>query len=91
MAILATLGYFLLNQFSPKHPVSKHSFALGISRFQIWFDVVDFDCQVKLRCSLFLLEPFFPKLGKILINFLVTLTVTIQSLKLNFKHRNIAK
>jgi hypothetical protein len=87
-AIWASLGYFLLNQFSPKQAASKHSFALGILRFQIWFDVVDFDCQIKLRCSLFLLEPFFPKLGEILINVLVTLTVTIQSLKLNFKNRN---
>jgi hypothetical protein len=61
-ATWVTLGYFLLNQFSPKQAVSTHGFLLGILRFQIQFDVSDF--QIKLCCRYFgIFGHFFPKIG----------------------------
>jgi hypothetical protein len=61
----ASMGYFLLNQFSPKRAVSKHGFLPSILYFQKEFDVKCFGLSNKALMHIFwLFFNFFPKVGR---------------------------
>jgi hypothetical protein len=66
----ATLGYFLPN-FSNTQAI-QHKVCL---RFQKWFDVNVLGFQINFDEYILAFWPLFPKMGKILFNFLVTLSV----------------